>query len=235
MKKVSPKYAEALKQVEEDKNYPVAEALQLVKKIAYAKFDETVDLAFRLGVDPRHADQMVRGALVMPAGTGKKTVVVVITSGEKITDAEKAGADFVGGEDLINKIAGGWMDFDRVIASPDMMGKVGKIARILGPRGLMPNPKLGTVTPDVVKAISEQKAGKVEYRTDKTGIVHVPIGKKSFSEDQLTENFKAITSAILRAKPSSSKGTYIKSLAISTTMSPAVRIDTADAAGLATK
>jgi len=229
MKKVSPKYTEAAKKVEKHKLYTVSEAINLVKTVAFAKFDETVDLAFRLGIDPRHADQMVRGAIVMPAGTGKKTSIVVITSGEKLLEAEKAGADFVGGEDLINKIAGGWMDFDRVIATPDMMGKIGKIARILGPRGLMPNPKLGTVTADVVKAIGEQKAGKVEYRADKNGIVHVPIGKKSFTEDQLSENFKAICGAILRAKPSSAKGTYMKSLVISSTMSPGVKIDTVDA------
>jgi large subunit ribosomal protein L1 len=176
---------------------------------------------------------MVRGAIVMPAGTGKKTTIIVITAGEKLAEAEKAGADFVGGEDLINKIAGGWMEFDRVIATPDMMGKIGKIARVLGPRGLMPNPKLGTVTTDIAKAVAEQKAGKVEYRADKTGIVHVPIGKKSFTEAQLLENFKAVTGAILRAKPSSAKGTYVKSLTISTTMGPGVKIDTNDATNVA--
>ena len=229
MKKISPKYKIAAKEVDATKLYSVADAIALVKKVAFAKFDETVDLAFRLGIDPRHADQMVRGAIVMPAGTGKKTTIVVITAGEKLLEAEKAGADFVGGEDLINKIAGGWMDFDRVIATPDMMGKIGKIARVLGPRGLMPNPKLGTVTTDVTKAITEQKAGKVEYRADKNGIVHVPIGKKSFTDAQLTENFKAVTGAIFRAKPSSAKGTYVKSLVISATMSPGVKIDTVDA------
>lgn len=232
MKKVSPKYTNAAKQVEKNKTYTVAEAIDLVKKVAFAKFDETVDLAFRLGIDPRHADQMVRGAIVMPAGTGKKTTIVVITAGEKLTEAEKAGADFFGGEDIINKIAGGWMDFDRVIATPDMMGKIGKIARILGPRGLMPNPKLGTVTTDIAKAVSEQKAGKVEYRADKNGIVHVPIGKKSFTEAQLAENFKAVCGAILRAKPASAKGTYVKSLVISATMSPGVKIDTVDASNV---
>jgi large subunit ribosomal protein L1 len=232
MKKISPKYAEAAKKVDATKLLSVTEAITTIKSIAFAKFDETIDLAFRLGIDPRHADQMVRGAIVMPAGTGKKTTVVVISAGEKLAEAEKAGADFVGGEDLINKIAGGWMDFDRVIATPDMMGKIGKIARILGPRGLMPNPKLGTVTTDVVKAVAEQKAGKVEYRADKNGIVHVPIGKKSFTEAQLTENFKAVTGAIMRAKPASAKGTYVKSLAMSATMSPGVRIDTMDAANV---
>lgn len=229
MKKLSPKYTEALKKVEKTKLYNVNEAIELVKNISYAKFDETIDLAFRLGIDPRHADQMVRGAIVMPAGTGKKTTVVVITSGEKLNEAETAGADFVGGEDLINKIAGGWMEFDRVIATPDMMGKIGKIARVLGPCGLMPNPKLGTVTTDVAKAVAEQKAGKVEYRADKNGIVHVPIGKKSFTQAQLLENFKAVTGAILRAKPSSAKGTYMKSLTISSTMGPGVKLDTVDA------
>jgi large subunit ribosomal protein L1 len=229
MKKLSPKYVEAAKKVEKDKSYSVAEAIALVKTVSFAKFDETIDLAFRLGIDPRHADQMVRGAIVMPAGTGKKTTIVVISAGEKLTEAEKAGADFVGGEDIINKIAGGWMDFDRVIATPDMMGKIGKIARILGPRGLMPNPKLGTVTTDVAKAVAEQKAGKVEYRADKNGIVHVPIGKKSFTDEQLAENFKAVCGAILRAKPSSAKGTYMRSLTMSATMSPGVRIDTVDA------
>jgi large subunit ribosomal protein L1 len=230
MKQPSKKYLEAAKKVERTKQYPVTEALGLLKQVAFAKFDETVDLAFRLGVDPRHADQMVRGAIVMPAGTGKKTTVVVITAGEKMTEAEKAGADIVGGEDIINKIAGGWMEFDRVIATPDMMGKIGKIARILGPRGLMPNPKLGTVTTEIEKAVKEQKAGKVEYRTDKNGIVHVPIGKKSFTEAQLAENFKVVCAAILRAKPASSKGTYVKSLVVSTTMGPGIKIDTADAA-----
>lgn len=229
MKKLSPKYTEALKKVEKTKFYTVNEAIELVKDISYAKFDETIDLAFRLGIDPRHADQMVRGAIVMPAGTGKKTTIVVITSGEKLSEAEAAGADFVGGEDIINKIAGGWMDFDRVIATPDMMGKIGKVARVLGPRGLMPNPKLGTVTTDVSKAVAEQKAGKVEYRADKTGIIHVPIGKKSFTNEQLLSNFKAVTGAILRAKPSSAKGTYMKSLTISSTMGPGVKLDTVEA------
>lgn len=233
MKKISPKYLEASKKVEATKLYTVTEAIALAKAAAYAKFDETVDLAFRLGIDPRHADQMVRGAIVMPSGTGKKSTVIVITAGEKLAEAEKAGADHVGGEDLINKIAGGWMEFDRVIATPDMMGKIGKIARVLGPRGLMPNPKLGTVTTDVAKAVAEQKAGKVEYRADKTGIVHVPIGKKSFTDEQLMQNFKAVASAIIRAKPASAKGTYMKSLTVSTTMGPGVKVDTNDATSVA--
>jgi large subunit ribosomal protein L1 len=224
--KKSPKYLEAMSKYDKDKSYTVNEAIETVKKIAYAKFDESVELAFRLGVDPRHADQMIRGAIVMPGGTGKTVRLVVIASGEKISEAEKAGADFVGGDDLINKIAGGWTEFDRVIATPDMMGKIGKIGRILGPRGLMPNPKLGTVTLEITKAVEEQKSGKVEYRTDKNGIVHVAIGKKSFDADKILKNFTAIATAIIKAKPSTAKGTYLKSLTISTTMSPGVKIDT---------
>jgi large subunit ribosomal protein L1 len=229
MAKLTKNQKKALAIVDIAKEYSLTDAAELLKKATFTKFDSSVDIDVRLGVDPRHSDQMVRGAIVMPAGTGKKTTVVVITAGEKLLEAEKAGADFVGGEDLINKIAGGWMEFDRVIATPDMMGKIGKIARVLGPRGLMPNPKLGTVTTDIAKAVGEQKAGKVEYRADKTGIVHVPIGKKSFTEAQLMENFKAVTGAILRAKPSSAKGTYVKSLVLSTTMGPGVKIDTNDA------
>ena len=225
-RKRSPKYLEAVKKIDQSKVYEPTEAMTLATDASYAKFDETVEVAFRLGVDPRHADQMIRGALVMPAGTGNSVRVVVITSGEKVTEAEKAGADFVGGDDIIQKIQGGWLDFDRVIASPDMMGKVGRIGRVLGPRGLMPNPKLGTVTPDVVKAVQEQKSGKVEYRTEKTGIVHVPIGKKSFGPEKLMENFRAISSAIVKAKPASSKGTYLKSIVVSTTMGPGVKLDT---------
>jgi large subunit ribosomal protein L1 len=220
------RYNEILTKVEKDKLHNVNDAIALAKATATAKFDETIELAFRLGVDPRHADQMIRGAIVMPAGTGKKTTVVVITSGENIAKSEKAGADVVGGEDVIAKIQGGWMEFDRVIATPDMMGKIGRVARILGPRGLMPNPKLGTVTTNVEKAIQEQKSGKVEYRTEKTGIVHVPIGKSSFTEEQLLQNFTAITSAIVKAKPASAKGTYMKSLTISACMGPGIKMDT---------
>ena len=230
MKKINNTRKEAWAKVDSKKLYNVNEGLDLAKDTAFAKFDETFDVAFRLGVDPRHADQMIRGAIVMPAGTGKKVNVVVITSGENIAKSEAAGADLVGGEDIIAKIQGGWMDFDRVIATPDMMGKIGRVARILGPRGLMPNPKLGTVTTDVEKAIKEQKAGKVEYRTEKTGIVHVPFGKKSFSNEQLLENFKAIAGAISRAKPASAKGTYIKSIVISTSMGPGVKLDVNDVA-----
>ncbi len=228
MKKQSKKFLEAATKVEA-KNYTIEEAIKLAKEITYTKFDETVDLAFRLGVDPRHADQMIRGAIALPAGTGKSVTVCVITSGDKIKAAEDAGADFVGGDDIVAKIAGGWLEFDRVIASPDMMGKLGRIGRVLGPRGLMPNPKLGTVTPDVAKAVAEQKAGKVEYRTEKNGIIHVPIGKVSFDEAKIRQNFDAILTAIVKAKPASAKGTYLKSLAISTTMGPGIKIDTLEA------
>ena len=229
MEKTSKRYADAVKKVDKTKVYTSDDAISLAKEIKSAKFDETVDLAFRLGVDPRHADQMIRGAIALPAGTGKAVRVVVITSGTKINESEAAGADFVGGEDIINKIAGGWLDFDRVIASPDMMIKLGKIARLLGPRGLMPNPKLGTVTVDVAAAVKEQKAGKVEYRTEKNGIIHVPIGKSSFSAAELKQNYLAVLTAIVRAKPTSAKGTYIKSLTLSTTMGPGIKIDTVEA------
>lgn len=233
MKVVNARRKEAFAKVDKNKLYTVEETIKLAKDSSFAKFDETLDVAFRLGVDPRHADQMIRGAIVMPAGTGKKVNVVVITSGENIAKAEAAGADLVGGDDIIVKIQGGWMDFDRVIATPDMMGKIGRIARILGPRGLMPNPKLGTVTTDVDKAIKEQKAGKVEYRTEKSGIIHVPFGKKSFEDASLLENLKAISGAILRAKPASAKGTYMKSVTISTSMGPGIKIDTNDLAAFA--
>ena len=226
MKKRSKNYLEVSKKLSSQKNYSIDEAINLAKETAFAKFDESVDLAFRLGVDPRHADQMIRGAIALPEGTGKEVRICVITSGDKIKLAEDAGADFVGGDDMVQKIQGGWLDFDRVIASPDMMGKLGRIGRVLGPRGLMPNPKLGTVTPDVAKAVKEQKAGKVEYRTDKNGIVHVLIGKKSFDSSKLKENLKSIVGAIMKAKPASAKGTYLKSLIISTTMGPGIKIDT---------
>jgi len=232
MKKLNTKRQEAFAKVDSEKLYTYNDAIALAKETSYAKFDESFDVAFRLGVDPRHADQMIRGAIVMPAGTGKQVNVVVITSGENISKAEAAGADLVGGDDIIQKIQGGWMEFDRVIATPDMMGKIGRIARILGPRGLMPNPKLGTVTTDVEKAVKEQKAGKVEYRTEKTGIVHIPFGKKSFDEKALKENFAAIASAIVRAKPASAKGNYLKSITISTTMGPGIKLDTSDIANV---
>lgn len=229
MKKLSKRYAEASAKVDKTKVYSSEEAIKLAKETKSAKFDETVDLAFRLGVDPRHADQMIRGALALPAGTGRTVRVVAITSGSKVDEATAAGADFAGGDDIITKIAGGWLDFDRVIASPDMMSKLGKVARLLGPRGLMPNPKLGTVTTDVAGAVKEQKAGKVEYRTEKTGIIHVPIGKTSFTAEQLKANYAAVVGAIVKAKPASAKGTYIKSLTLSTTMGPGIKIDTVEA------
>ncbi len=232
MKKKSKKFTDAVSKVE-DRKYTIDEAIKLAKEVAFAKFDETVDLAFNLGVDPRHADQMIRGAIALPAGTGKSVRVCVITSGDKIKAAEEAGADFAGGDDLVQKIAGGWLEFDRVIASPDMMGKLGRIGRVLGPRGLMPNPKLGTVTPDVAKAVTEQKAGKVEYRTEKNGIIHVPIGKKSFDDGKLRQNVNAIINAIVKAKPASSKGTYLKTLTLSTTMGPGIAIDTNEALAIA--
>ena len=231
-KKRSKKYRQAIEKVDHDHFYDVDKALGLLKEVAFANFDETVDLAFRLGVDPRHADQMIRGALSLPAGTGKSLRVAVITSGEKIEEAEKAGADHVGSEELVQKIAGGWLDFDRMIASPDMMGKLGRIGRILGPRGLMPNPKLGTVTMDVAKAVTEQKAGKVEYRSEKGGIIHVPIGKKSFELSKLKQNFITMMEAILKAKPASAKGNYLKALTVSSTMGPGIKIDTNKAMAL---
>lgn len=228
-KSKSKKYLEAASKIDGEKLYSIEEALNLAKANSFTKFDETIDLAFRLGVDPRHADQMIRGALALPAGTGKTVRVCVITSGDKVKAAEEAGADFAGGDDIVQKIAGGWLDFDRVIASPDMMGKLGRIGRVLGPRGLMPNPKLGTVTPDVAKAVAEQKAGKVEYRTEKTGIIHVPVGKVSFSAEDIRKNVDTVISAIVKAKPSSAKGTYMKSLTVSTTMGPGIKIDTLEA------
>ncbi|EPZ51613.1 50S ribosomal protein L1 [Halobacteriovorax sp. HFRX-2_2] len=235
MAKKSKKYTEALAKVDTTKNYTIDEAINLAKEVKFASFDETVDLAFRLGVDPRHADQMIRGALALPAGTGKSVKVCVITSGDNVAKAEAAGADYVGGDDIVAKIAGGWLDFDRVIASPDMMGKLGRVARILGPRGLMPNPKLGTVTPNVENAVKEQKAGKVEYRTEKNGIIHVPVGKSSFSNEDLRKNIDTMVTAIIKAKPVSAKGTYLKSLTLSTTMGPGLKIDTLEAASIAAK
>jgi large subunit ribosomal protein L1 len=235
MKKQSKKFLEALGKVDSTNEYGIEEAVKLCKEVKFANFDETVDLAFRLGVDPRHADQMIRGAIALPAGTGKTVRICVITQGDNIKKAEDAGADFVGGDDLVAKIAGGWLEFDRVIASPDMMGKLGRIGRVLGPRGLMPNPKLGTVTPNVANAVAEQKAGKVEYRTEKTGIIHVPVGKVSFSDADLLKNVEAMISAIVKAKPVSSKGTYMKSLTISSTMGPGIKVDTLEATQLASK
>jgi large subunit ribosomal protein L1 len=211
----------------ERKVYPLDQAVSLLKKIAYAKFDETVEVAMRLGVDPKHADQMVRGTVVLPNGLGRSKRVAVIAAGEKIKEARDAGADEVGGEDIVGRIQGGWMDFDAVVATPDMMRSVGKLGKILGPRGLMPNPKTGTVTFEVGKAIKEIKAGKVEFRVDKTGIVHAPCGKIRFEEKNLYENARALIEAVLRAKPPSSKGKYVKSISISSTMSPGIWVDEA--------
>jgi large subunit ribosomal protein L1 len=209
----------------EKKLYRLEEAVPLLKKIAYAKFDETVEVSMKLGVDPKHADQMVRGTVVLPNGLGRSKRVVAIASGEKVKEARDAGADEVGGDDIVERIAGGWMDFDAVVATPDMMRSVGKLGKVLGPRGLMPNPKTGTVTFEVAKAIRDIKAGKVEFRVDKTGIVHAPCGKIRFEEKNLYENARALIEAVIRAKPASSKGKYVKSISISSTMSPGIWVD----------
>ncbi|ACX53008.1 ribosomal protein L1 [Ammonifex degensii KC4] len=227
MPKHGKKYLEAKKQVDRTKLYDPYEALELVKRLASAKFDETVEVAVRLGVDPRHADQQVRGAVVLPHGTGKTRRVLVFARGEKAKEAEAAGADYVGAEDLIARIQGGWLDFDVAIATPDMMAMVGRIGRILGPRGLMPNPKTGTVTFDVAQAVAEAKAGRVEYRTDKAGIVHAPIGKVSFEVEKLVENLKALVDALVRAKPPAAKGQYLRSITVSSTMGPGVKVNPA--------
>lgn len=225
MPKHGKKYVEASKQVEQGTLYEVNDAIALVKKTAAAKFDETVEVAFRLGVDPRQSDQQIRGAVVLPHGTGKSQTVLVFAKGEKAKEAEAAGADFVGAEDMVAKIQGGWFGFDVAVATPDMMGVVGKIGRLLGPKGLMPNPKTGTVTMDVTKAVNEVKAGKIEYRVDKTGIIHAPIGKVSFEQAQLEDNFKTLVDVIIKAKPASQKGQYIKSVSVSSTMGPGVKIN----------
>jgi len=226
MPKQGKKYSAAAKMVE-SRAYTLEEAIPLLKKMHSAKFDETVEIAFLLGVDPKHADQMVRGIVVLPHGTGKTKKVLVITSGEKMKEAEAAGADLVGGKEIVEKIAGGWIDFDAVIATPDMMKDVGKLGKVLGPKGLMPNPKAGTVTQDVTKAISEIKAGRLEFRVDKTAIIHSPVGKISFDEKRLMENARTLIGAILRAKPPTAKGKFFRSVYMSTTMSPSVKIDTA--------
>ncbi len=225
MPKHGKKYVEASKLVDRAAQYEVSEAIELAKKTATAKFDETVEVAFRLGVDPRQSDQQIRGAVVLPHGTGKSQTVLVFAKGEKAKEAEAAGADFVGAEELVAKIQGGWFGFDVAVATPDMMGVVGKIGRLLGPKGLMPNPKTGTVTMDVTKAVNEVKAGKIEYRVDKTGIIHAPIGKASFEQTQLEENFKTLVDVLIKAKPASQKGQYIKSVSVSTTMGPGVKIN----------
>lgn len=220
------KYADALKLIEADKFYSPKEAVELVKKTAVTKFDSTIEVAFRLGVNPKYPDQQVRGALVLPNGTGKSKTVLVFAKGPKIAEAEAAGADFVGGEEFVNKIKEGWMDFDVCIATPDMMGLVGRIGKILGPRGLMPNPKSGTVTPDVAKAVKEVKQGKIDFKVDKKGIVHTSIGKVSFSAEQIKENAQAFINTLVKLKPSTAKGTYIKSVYLSSTMSPGIKVDT---------
>lgn len=225
MPKHGKKYLEATKKVDKSKVYVVAEGIDLVKEVAPAKFDETVEAAYRLGVDPKRADQQIRGAVVLPHGTGKVQRVLVFAKGEKAKDAQAAGADYVGESDMIAKIQGGWFDFDVVVATPDMMGEVGKLGRVLGPKGLMPNPKTGTVTFDVTKAVNEIKAGKIEYRVDKTGIIHAPIGKVSFDTEKLAENLAALTEALNRAKPAAAKGVYMRNVTISSTMGPGVRVD----------
>ena len=226
MAKHGKTYNAAAKLVE-DKAYTLEEAIPILRKMKREKFDETVEIAMRLGVDPRHADQMVRGTVVLPHGTGKSKRVLVITTGEKIKEAEAAGADFVGGKEIVDRIQGGWLDFDAIVATPEMMKDVGKLGKILGPKGLMPNPKSGTVTQDVTKAIGEIKAGRLEFRVDKTAIIHTAVGKASFSDQKLLENTKALVAAIIKAKPPTAKGKYFKSVYMSTTMSPSMRIDTA--------
>lgn len=226
MAKRSKKYLEAAKLIDKEANYEAFEAIELVKKGATAKFDETVEVAVRLGVDSRKQDQAVRGVVVLPHGTGKTQRVLVFARGDKAKEAEAAGADFVGDQDMINKIQQGWFDFDVCVATPDMMSEVGRLGRLLGGKGLMPNPKAGTVTFDVAKAVQEIKAGKIEYRLDKAGQIHAPIGKASFSADQLHENFKALIDALNRSKPASAKGIYLKNIAVSSTMGPSARVDT---------
>lgn len=228
-RKPGKQYTSALKQVE-FRNYELPEAVSLLKKIKFAKFDETVEVHLRLGVDPKHADQMVRGTVVMPNGLGKSKKVLVIASGDKIREAQEAGADYFGGEEMVNKIQSeGWVDYDAMIATPDMMRSVGKLGKVLGPRGLMPNPKTGTVTVDVAKAIQEIKAGKVEFRVDKTGIIHAPVGKLSFTAEKLVENASTLIQAVLKAKPPAAKGKYVKSATMCSTMSPGISLEVVDA------
>jgi large subunit ribosomal protein L1 len=229
--KTGRKRRASLEKVQQGHRYSLQEACQLVKEASFAKFDETVDLAVRLGVNPKHADQMVRGAVVLPHGTGSTKRVLVFAKGEKAQEAEAAGADFVGTDDLVAKINDGWLDFDTVIATPDMMGQVGRLGRVLGPRGLMPNPKVGTVTFDVTKAVSEAKAGKVEFRVERAGIVHCPVGKVSFEKAQLEGNARALLDTLVRLRPASAKGVYMKSITLSSTMGPGIRIEPGSIAG----
>src|SRR5689334_13541874 len=229
---VSKRYDASAGKIAADKQYSLDDAIGVLKAMPPAKFDESVDLSFRLGVDPKHADQMVRGAVVLPHGIGKTVRVAVFAKGEKDREARDAGADTVGAEDLVERVQGGWMDFDTAIATPDLMGQVGRLGKVLGPRGLMPNPKLGTVTFDVARAVREAKAGKIEFRVDKAGNVHTPVGKRSFSEQNLRDNAMALIEAIVRAKPAAAKGTYLRTLTVSSTMSPGVPIDTVAVANL---
>ncbi|HPK66515.1 MAG: 50S ribosomal protein L1 [Acidobacteria bacterium] len=224
MSNLGKNYKRAAEKVEQ-RPYPLVDAIRLVEETAFAKFDETVEIALRLGVDPKHADQMVRGTVVLPHGTGKAMRVLVFASGEMIREAEEAGAEYVGGEELAKKIEGGWLDFEAVVAAPDMMRVVGRLGKILGPRGLMPNPKTGTVTPEVARAVQEIKAGKVEFRVDKTGIVHAPFGRRSFGTEKLLANAQALISAVIRSRPPAAKGKYIRSVSISSTMGPGVKVD----------
>ncbi|MBW2056804.1 MAG: 50S ribosomal protein L1 [Deltaproteobacteria bacterium] len=232
MGKKGKKYLEARQKVDRTKKYGLEEAIRLATETSYARFDETVDIAIRLGVNPRKADQMVRGTVVLPHGTGKTSRVLVFAKGEKAKEAEEAGADFVGAEDLVEKIQGGWLDFDKAVATPDMMGQVGRLGKILGPRGLMPNPKVGTVTFDVARAVKEIKAGKVEFRVEKAGIVHAPLGKVSFGVDKLMENARSLLEVVMRAKPPTSKGVYLKGIALSSTLGPGIRVDPLEARNL---
>ena len=225
MPKEAKNRKKALSAYDREKRHTVDEAAGIVKNAAYAKFDESVDIAVRLGVNPKHADQMVRGAIVLPHGIGKSKRVLVFAKGEKATEADAAGADFSGADELVKKVQDGFLDFDTVIATPDMMGQVGRLGRVLGPRGLMPNPKVGTVTMDVAKAVKEAKAGKIEFRVEKAGIVHAPVGKKSFDAPKLADNVRSLVGALMKAKPSTAKGTYLKSITISTTMGAGIKVD----------
>jgi large subunit ribosomal protein L1 len=215
----------ALEKPDRSRRYSLDEAVSVLKEVAFAKFDETVDVAVRLGVNPKHADQMVRGAVVLPHGIGKVNRVLVFAKGDKANEANEAGADFVGADEFVQKVSDGWFEFDTVVATPDMMGQVGRLGRVLGPRGLMPNPKVGTVTFEVAKAVREAKAGKVEFRVEKAGIVHAPVGKRSFDTEKLADNIKALVGALVKAKPSAAKGTYLKSITVSSTMGPGIRVD----------